>query len=416
MRCCIVPRSQEIWPKGSGTLAGVDATLEAEAAPAGWLIVALAFACGAGAANLYYAQPLVGLIGPAVGLGLASADLIVTLSQIGYAAGLLLLVPLADVLENRRLILVTLAAAVLALGVAASASSAALFLAASLLIGISSAGVQMVVPLVASLTPPAIRGRVVGQVMSGLLLGILLARPVGSLIAAAFGWRAVFVASAVLMAGVDLMLLRVLPRRRPALGQSYGRLLASLWPLLRDTPVLQRRTLYQCALFATFALFWTAAPLLLMAPPFNLTHFGIAAFTLAGAAGALAAPIAGRLADAGWTRPAAGVSMAMVGCGFALSRFAVEGGSVLALAAAAVLLDFGVQSNQVLGQREIYALAGDLRSRLNGIYVGGFFLAGAVGSSLAGPALAHGGWTVVSWLGIGFPALALLLYATEFRR
>lgn len=375
----------------------------------------MAFACGAGAANLYYAQPLVGLIGPALGLGLSAASLIVTLTQLGYAGGLFLLVPLGDLLENRRLIVGTLATVTMALLAAAVADTPGLFLTAALLIGVSSVGVQMLVPLAAHMAPAATRGRIVGSVMSGLLLGILLARPVSSLLAAWLGWRAVFVASAMLMAIVTMVLWRSLPVRRPQLGTSYGDLIRSLWPLMRDTPVLQRRTLYQSALFMSFTLFWTAAPLLLAGPPFHLGQVGIALFAIAGAAGALAAPIAGRLADRGWTRPGTGASIAMVGCGFALSWLGVRGeGSIWVLVVAAVLVDFGVQSNQVIGQRAIYALAGSLRSRLNGLYIGMFFGGGALGSALAGPALEHGGWLAVTWIGAAAPACALLAYATEF--
>ena len=393
----------------------IDATTDAEAMPRPLLIATFAFACGAGAANLYYAQPLAGLIGPAVGLGLSTAGLVVTLTQLGYAAGLFLLVPLGDLLENRRLIATILSLAVLALGIAAASHSAPMFLGASLLIGLCSVGVQILVPFAAHLAPPAVRGRVVGSVMSGLLLGILLARPVASLIAAAFGWRAVFAASAVLMAGVTLLLLRVLPRRRPVSNDSYGRLLGSLWPLLRDTPLLQRRTIYQSALFASFALFWTAAPLRLAQPPFNMSQIGIALFALAGAGGALAAPLAGRAADAGWTRAGSGWSIALVAAAFALSRLGGDGvGSIWLFTLSAVLLDFGVQSNQVIGQRAIYSLPANLRARLNGIYIGIFFGGGAIGSALAGPALAHGGWSAVSWLGMAFPAAALVAYATEF--
>ena len=395
-------------------MSDVAAAAEAVAAPGRLLVATMAFACGAGAANLYYSQPLAGLIGPAIGLAPAAAGLVVTLTQIGYALGLFLLVPLGDLLESRRLIAVTLSTAVLGLAAAAAAGSAWVFLAASLLIGVSSVGVQMLVPLAAHLTPSAMRGRVVGSVMSGLLLGILLARPVSSLIDAAFGWRAVFAASAVLMAGVTLLLWNVLPDRRPVLGHSYRQLIGSLWPLLRDTPVLQRRTFYQSCMFASFALFWTASPLLLAGAPFHLGQVGIALFALAGAGGALAAPIAGRLADAGWTRPATGVALALAAAAFAMSRLATGHGSVLILTAAAVLLDFAVQANLVTGQRAIYALPGNFRSRLNGIHIGIFFGGGAIGSAVAGPALAYGGWSAVSWLGIAFPIVALAFYATEF--
>ncbi len=394
-------------------------TSEATKAPPGPLIAVMAFACGASVANVYYAQPLAGLIGPAVGLAAAHSGLVVTLTQIGYALGLFLLVPLGDLLESRRLIVATLSVAVLALGAAALAGSAAAFLLAALLIGVSSVGAQMLVPLAAHLTPPALRGQVVGAVMSGLLLGILLARPASSLVAAAFGWRTVFAGSAALMAAVSLLLWFALPDRRPALGERYGQLLRSLWPLLRDTPVLQRRTIYQSCMFASFTVFWTASPLLLAGPPFHLSQVGIAMFALAGAGGAVAAPVAGRIADAGWTRPATGAAMALVAAAFALSRLGGGlghggHGSVAVLTLAAVLLDFGVQSNQVIGQRAIYALPGHARSRLNGIYIGVFFFGGAAGSALAGPALAHGGWNAVSWIGIAFPLVALVVYATEF--
>ena len=392
-----------------------DGDLEPKAAPPPLLIATMAFACGAGAANLYYAQPLVGLIGPDLGLGLSTADLIVTLTQIGYALGLFLLVPLGDLLENRRLIAVTLGVAVLALAAASLADSRPLFLAASLMVGVSSVGVQMLVPLAAHLTPESKRGRVVGSVMSGLLLGILLARPVASLVAAAFGWRAVFAASSLLMAGVTCLLLVMLPRRRPGLGHNYRQLIVSLWPLLRDTKVLQRRTIYQSALFASFALFWTASPLVLAGPPFHLSQVGIALFALAGAGGALAAPLAGRMADAGYTRPGTGFAIALVAAAFALSWVGVSHGSVLVVTLAAVLLDFGVQMNQVIGQRAIYILPGAHRSRLNGVYIGIFFLGGAFGSALAGPALERGGWAAVCVVGVALPVMALLVFATELR-
>ncbi len=388
---------------------------ESGTAPAGALIATMAFACGASVANVYYAQPLAGLIGAEVGLSVAHAGLVVTWTQIGYALGLFLLVPLGDLLENRRLIVATLSVAVLALGMAALAGSATVFLLASALIGLSSVGAQMLVPLAAHLAPAARRGRVVGSVMSGLLLGILLARPAASLVTAAFGWRAVFATSAALMAAVALLLWRRLPERRPAGGRHYVELLRSLWPLLRDTPVLQRRIVYQSCQFAAFSVFWTASPLLLARAPFHLGQVGIALFALAGASGALAAPIAGRLADAGWTRPATGAGLALAAGAFTLSRLGGHG-SVAWLTLAAVLLDFGVQMSQVTGQRAIYALPGHARSRLNGIYIGVFFFGGAAGSALAGPALAWGGWDAVTWLGTGFPLLALLAFATEFRR
>ncbi|CAO3410978.1 MFS transporter [Azospirillum largimobile] len=377
------------------------------------LVMLMALACGVVVANIYYAQPLVGLIGPAVGLSPETASLVVTLTQVGYGAGLLLLVPLGDLLENRRLVVATLSSTVAALLVAAVAPTASLFLAAAFLIGVTSVAVQMLVPLAAHMAPEASRGQVVGNVMSGLLLGILLARPVSSLIADSFGWRAVFGLSALAMVGFAVLLWRVLPQRRPTSRSGYGALIGSLGRLLARTPVLQRRTVYQTMMFAAFSLYWTAVPLLLAGAPFHLSQRGIALFALSGAAGALVAPIAGRIADRGWTRPATGVALAMAALSFFVAR--AGEGSIALLVLAGLLLDMGVQMNMVLGQRAIYSLGAETRSRMNAIYMAIFFLGGAAGSALAGYAFAVGGWEPVTWIGFAFPALGLLFYLTEFR-
>lgn len=377
------------------------------------LVVLMALACGVVVANIYYAQPLVGLIGPAVGLSPETASLVVTLTQIGYGAGLVLLVPLGDLLENRRLVVATLCSTVVALLVATVAPTASLFLAAAFLIGVTSVAVQMLVPLAAHMAPEASRGQVVGNVMSGLLLGILLARPVSSLIADSLGWRAVFGLSAVVMVGFAVLLWRVLPQRRPRGQSSYGALLGSLGRLLVRTPVLQRRTVYQTMMFASFSLYWTSVPLLLMGAPFHLSQRGVALFALSGAAGALVAPIAGRIADRGWTRPATGFALAMAALSFFVAR--AGEGSIALLVLAGLLLDMGVQMNMVLGQRAIYSLGAETRSRMNAIYMAIFFLGGAAGSALAGYAFAVGGWAPVTWIGFAFPAVGLLFYLTEFR-
>ncbi|WP_391345811.1 MFS transporter [Azospirillum sp. A23] len=377
------------------------------------LVLLMALACGVVVANIYYAQPLVGLIGPAVGLSPETASLVVTLTQVGYGAGLILLVPLGDLLENRRLVVVTLCSTVAALLVAAVAPTASLFLTASFLIGVTSVAVQMLVPLAAHMAPEASRGQVVGNVMSGLLLGILLARPVSSLIADSLGWRAVFGLSAVVMVGFAVLMRRVLPQRRPTGRSSYGALLGSLGRLLVRTPVLQRRTVYQTMMFAAFSLYWTSVPLLLAGAPFHLSQRGIALFALSGAAGALVAPIAGRIADRGWTRPATGFALAMAALSFFVAR--AGEGSIALLVLAGLLLDMGVQMNMVLGQRAIYSLGAETRSRMNAIYMAIFFLGGAAGSALAGYAFAVGGWEPVTWIGFAFPAIGLLFYLTEFR-
>jgi predicted MFS family arabinose efflux permease len=380
------------------------------------LTVLLAVACGAIAANLYYAQPLIALIAPSVGLGTVAASLVVTLTQIGYGVGLILLVPLADMIENRRLVIVTLSGTVVALAIAAVAPGAGLFLFAALLIGISSVAAQILIPMAAHMSPDAIRGRVVGNVMSGLLIGILLARPIAGVVADVAGWRAIFFLSALMMVGLLLVLAWRLPKWQPAPGPRYGQVLRSLATLFRRNPLLRRRSAYQAAMFAAFSLFWTAVPLELASPRFGYSQSGIALFALVGAAGALAAPLAGRVADRGWTRPATGGALASVALAFAMAWAGGAAGSVVVLAAAGILLDFGVQANMVLGQRTIYALAPEARGRLNGIYVASAFAGGAVGSAIASGTFGQGGWSLVTLIGLGFPVAALLFYSTELLR
>jgi predicted MFS family arabinose efflux permease len=272
----------------------------------------------------------------------------------------------------------------------------------------------MLVPVAAHLAPPAARGRVVGDVMSGLLAGILLSRPVGSLLADHLGWRWVFLIAALATLVLAAALRRLLPERRPQSALSYGQLLGSMGALLRGTPILRRRAAYQSCMFAAFSLFWTTAPLLLASRVYRLSQTEIAFFALAGATGALVAPVAGRMADRGWTRPATGAAFIAAGLSFLLCWFGRQG-ALWALVCAGLILDLGVQTSQVLGQRAIYSLGAAERSRLNGLYVSLFFIGGALGSAGGGLAYALGGWAADCGLGAGICLLALALYLTEFR-
>jgi predicted MFS family arabinose efflux permease len=259
----------------------------------------MAVACGLIVANIYYVQPLAGPIAAAIGLPMAATGVIVTLTQIGYGVGLLLLVPLCDLLENRRVILVMIGATAVALAVAGLASAALPFLAAALAIGLSSTVVQMLVPLAASMAPEDRRGQVVGQVVGGLMLGIMMARPLASFGTDVSSWHAVFLAAAAVMVVVGGVLAAMLPRRVPKTELTYLELLRSMVTLVITQPVLRTRATYQFLLFASFSLFWTLTPLLLAGPPFNLTQSGIGLFALAGVTGAVASPIAGYVADKG---------------------------------------------------------------------------------------------------------------------
>lgn len=377
-------------------------------APA-WLPLLFAIACGLIVANLYYGQPLVGPIASELGMSPAAAGLLVTLTQVGYGLGLLFIVPLGDILENRRLVLTLLICCALALAAAAMVHSVPLFLAAAAAIGFTSVTVQILVPWSAHLATEANRGRVVGNVMSGLLLGIMLARPVASFIASLWGWHAIYLLSAAMMAVLAVLLLAILPSRRPDAKLPYGRLLASLWGLARTQPVLQRRALHQACLFGAFSLFWTTVPLFLSSPAFGLGQRGIALFALAGVAGAIAAPISGRLADRGHSR---GVSIAamLMAAGAFLICLCGQDGSMLSLgllSLAAIVLDFGVTANLITGQRAIFALGAEYRSRLNGLYMASFFMGGAACSALGAWAYAHGGWTLACWAGLALPVVAL---------
>jgi len=378
----------------------------------GWMVFLFACACGIVVANLYYAQPLIALISPEIGLSESAASLIVTLTQLGYCIGLVLLVPLGDLIENRKLVIFTICAAILALFIAMLAPTASWFLFSAFMIGIGSVAVQMLLPIAAHIIPEHRRGRTIGNIMSGLMLGIMLARPFSSLVADFFGWRTVFGVSATLLIVLAVILWFLLPIRKPQSNHHYFSLIASLWTLLRETPILQRRAIYQAALFASFTLFWTMTPILLAGPLFQFSQQDIALFTLAGAIGVIAAPIAGRMADSGHTKIGTGFSIASVAVAFLLAQIGGHG-SLVALVMAGILLDLGVQSNTVLGQRTIYLLGADVRSRLNGLYIAIFFAGGAIGSAIASIAYVYGGWSLVAWIGFAFPIMALMFFFTE---
>jgi predicted MFS family arabinose efflux permease len=267
----------------------------------------------------------------------------------------------------------------------------------------------MLLPLAAHLAPDRIRGRIIGNVMVGLLVGILIARPVSSLMAASFGWRAIFFLSAGLMALLAIVLRIALPVRHPQQHHHYRDLIMSLIEIPAKTPLLRRRGLYQAAAFGGFSIFWTAVPLLL-ARRFEYSQRGIALFALIGVSGALAAPIAGRLADRNLIRPGTVCCLGLIAISFLIAAWGgLAGHSVMALLIAAVLLDAGVQANMVLSQRELYALNPAIRSRVNGVFIAIFFTAGALGSSLVSPILEYAGWLGICLVGMGL-ALAALGY------
>jgi len=379
-----------------------------------WLVFFMAGACGLIVANLYYAQPLVGPISNSTGIAPGIAGFIVTMTQLGYAAGLLLLVPLSDLLENRRLVVSVLVLVVGGLIGAGFAVNSVMFFISAILIGIGSVAAQILVPLAAHMAPAQQRGSIVGNVMSGLLLGIMLARPVASMITDLSDWRIIFFLSAGMMAILMILLARLLPVRVPTSEESYPDILKSLWKLFQTKPILRRRAFYQAALFGSFSLFWTVVPLWLSSN-FGLSQKEIAIFGFVGVAGAIAAPIAGKLADKGMSHKLTGIAFILAAFAFALTHVLPSNHylSVILFCVAAVILDMSVSGNLVLGQQAIYALGDEIRGRVNGIFMAVFFIGGAIGSSLGGWAYAKGSWNMASLIGLALPILAFLYYLTE---
>lgn len=410
----IIPELRPKKTEGEFSMSSITKS-KIEKPASSWIILILAIACGVIVANLYYAQPLVGPISSTLGLSSGAAGLIVTLTQIGYGIGLLFIVPLGDILENRKLVVTLLLFTAVVLAIAAVVKSATLFLVTSLFIGLGSVAAQVLVPYAAHLSPEATRGRNVGNVMSGLLLGIMLARPISSVMTEFMGWRAIFVFSAAIIFVLALLLVKLLPTRQPMTTTQYPTLLKSMLHLLKTTPVLQRRAFYHFCVFGTFSLFWTTVPMLLTSPIFHFSQKEVALFALVGVSGAVAAPVAGRLADKGWVRPATGLALALVIISVMLPLM-IQSGSTFALVTlvvSAILLDMGVSANLVLGQRAIFSLGAEFRSRLNGLYMAIFFGGGAIGSAIGAWAYAMGGWKVAILIGIALPTIAMIYYATE---
>jgi predicted MFS family arabinose efflux permease len=378
------------------------------------LMLLFAFACGATVANIYYAQPLIGMISQSLGMEEKLAGLIVTLTQLGYGAGLFFIVSLSDLVENRRLIQIMMLVLIAGLIGIAAAQSVAVFMTASFLVGIGAVGTQILVPFAVHLAPENGRGRVVGNVMAGLLSGIMLARPLSSGAAAFFGWRAIFMISAVAMSGLLILLSLRLPKRQPNAGTHYGQILFTTLKLLATVPALQRRAFYQGCVGMVFNLFWTGAPLLL-AGHFGFDQRGIALFALAGAGGALAAPFAGRMADRGHIKAATGLALLGVLVALLLSGWFDALGFVLGLAGAAILLDACAQINQVTSQRVIYGLPAEMRGRLNAAYMTVMFLLSATGSALAPLLYVTGGWWEMVLTGAAVITLVLLVFLTELK-
>ena len=398
-----------------GSTAHVESAAEAALPPARLrrVMLVLAVACGMAVANIYYAQPLLAPIASAFGVSQGSTALVVTLTQLGYALGMVLLLPLGDLLENRTLASRTLLITAAALLAAGLSPDFGVFLAMSVLVGMTSVVAQILIPFAAHLAPEHERGKVVGTVMIGLLLGILLARTVSSLVAAAWGWRTIYLISAALMIALSVMLVRLLPKRQPSHTSTYPRLLLSTFRLIREEPALRRRAACQALMFGAFSSFWTSVGFELI-HRHHLGQVGIGLFALVGAAGAAAAPLAGRLGDRGYGHLGSGLALLLAVSAMVLAD--LGSGSLLLLALAGVLLDLAVQSHQVFSQREIYGLRADARARVNTVFMTSVFLGGSIATGASGILHDSYGWTGVTLFGAALPVVGLVVWAVSALR
>jgi predicted MFS family arabinose efflux permease len=373
----------------------------------GTLITLMSIAIGVIVANLYYLQPLLHQLTKDFRVSESRATLLLVLIQAGYAAGLAFVVPLGDLIPRRRLAVLIFVLASVVVFAGAAAHSFVLFAAITFFIGLASCGGQVILPLGADMANPAQRGRVIGRLMTGLLMGLLLSRSVSGIIAQAAGWRTVYVAAGVALALMAIMLFRVLPNEPVRTPVPYHRLLAGTLGMFVTLPMLRRRSLYGLLIFAAFSALWTTLAFHLSAAPFHYDNLVIGLFGLFGAAGVLAANVAGRNADKQRSHLTTIVGGAMILLSFVVLYFGRN--VVVLLALGIIMLDAGMQGLQITNQSIIYSLAPDARSRINSAYMVCGFIGAALGSLAAGQCYAHAGWRGDCLLGGGIGLVILVL-------
>jgi len=395
-----------------------DAT-QAEAASAGGTstrdlspatVLLFAVACGLSVANIYFAQPLLDNMARDLDITPAVIGIVVTLTQIGYAFGLVLIVPLGDLVDRRRLIVGQTLLSAFALVVVGTASNAIVLLAGMVLVGLLAVVIQVLVAFAATLATPAARGRTIGTVTSGVVSGILLARFAAGALADIGGWRLVYLTSAALTLVLSALLAQALPRHQPQpmAGVSYAKLLRSTAELFVQEPILRERATFALLIFASFSVCWSSVVLPLAAPPFSLSHATIGMLGIAGLAGALAARNSGRLADRGWAQRTTGLSLFLMLAGWA--PIACLHSSLWLVLAGVVMIDFAVQAIHVTNQSLIVAARPDAASRLVGGYMVFYSIGSGVGAISSTMAYASAGWVGVCMLGAAISATALLFW------
>ncbi|WP_229655075.1 MFS transporter [Flavobacterium sp. LC2016-23] len=364
-------------------------------------------------ANLYYCQPLIVLIANEFKIPEANAGTITYLTQAGYAIGLFFMVPLGDKIERKKQILMTTFASVIALIIAATAKSFFILQIASLFLGITSIVPQLILPLAASLTAPEQRGKVVGTIMSGLLVGILLSRTLSGFIGQLFGWRSMFWIAAGICLLIFFAIQKKFPVNKPQFQGSYGQLIRSLFTLIKTQPVLREATLINVFCFAQFGAFWTTMVLLLSGEPFNFNSATIGLFGIVGASGALAAPLVGKMGDKGNPRVAVGYGCLLMLISFITFYFSIE--SVIGIIIGIVFIDIGIQGVHISNQTRVYSLLPEARNRLNTVFMSFSFLGTAAGSAYGLLLWKLGGWHVVA-MGCALLAIAaLVVYGLSYK-
>ncbi|MEU4203420.1 MFS transporter [Streptomyces sp. NPDC045470] len=378
-------------------------------------LLLMSVATGLSVAGNYFAQPLLDVIGHDLHLGAATAALVVTVAQVGYGLGLLFLVPLGDLLERRRLAVGLTAATAVFLTVTASAPNGTLLLVGTALTGLTSVAAQVVVPYAASLAPPAERGRTVGTVMTGLLLGILLARTASGLLADLGGWRTVYWVNAGLMLLMAVLLRLRLPALHTGAGLRYPALIRSTLALFGQEPVLRRRAALGALSFAAFSVLWTAMAFLMSGPSYGWSETAIGLLGLVGAAGSLSASAAGRLADRGLAHRVTGAGAFLLLGSWALLAAGGAGGawSLVALLAGVVVLDAAVQAVHISNQNLVYAVRPEARNRLNSAYMTSYFVGGAAGSALTSAVWGAAGWAGVCGVGAAVSAAVAAVWTAD---
>ncbi|MBG2689228.1 MFS transporter [Klebsiella oxytoca] len=385
---------------------------------AGWVIFILALGAGLSVAAIYYAQPLLPLMGANLHLSVEGMGLVPTLTQAGYALGILFLLPLGDRHDRRKLILMKSAALAVLLLLCSLTGQLTTLLMVSLLIGMAATMAQDIVPAAAILAPAGKQGKMVGTVMTGLLLGILLSRTVSGLVGALFGWRVMYQAAAVSIALIGLLMWRVLPRFEIHSNLTYPQLIKSMAHLWKRYPALRRAAFAQGFLSIAFSAFWSTLAVMLLAH-YQMGSAVAGGFGIAGAAGALAAPLAGGLADKFGAEKVTQMGAALVTVSFAL-MFLLPAlpphGQLILIAISAVGFDLGLQSSLVAHQNLVYGLEPQARGRLNALLFTGVFIGMSLGSVLGSKLYVIAGWSGVVTLAVITGAIALGIRLIESAR